>query len=393
MREADIAIAGAGLAGSTAAAMLARAGYGVVLIDPHPVYPPDFRCEKLDIGQIEILKQTGLADAVLKVATPDRSLSVARFGRLVDKRAGAQCGIFYERLVNAIRAEVPAAAFVAAKVTAVTTGADRQIVTLSTGEQISARLFVLANGLNIGLRHQLGIERKVRSANHSVSIGFNIKPLGRAAFDFSALTCFTEQPAKRLAYVAFFPIGSVTRANLFVYRDPHDLWFRQFRDKPRQTLLEAMPHLERITGPFEVEGTVKIRPVDLCITEGHRQPGFVLVGDAFATSCPAAGTGAGRALMDVERLCNVHIPQWFATPGMSLEKIETFYDDPVKCAYDAACARKAYTLRSLSIDPGLTWAAQRWAKFIALWLMGAFRHAFRRSDAREPARQLTAAKS
>ena len=65
MRETDIAIVGAGLAGSLAAAMLARAGIGVVLIDPHAVYPSDFRCEKLDGPQIAILKKTGIAGAVL----------------------------------------------------------------------------------------------------------------------------------------------------------------------------------------------------------------------------------------------------------------------------------------------------------------------------------------
>ena len=105
MREADIVIAGAGLAGSTAAAMLSRAGYNVLLVDPHTVYPPDFRCEKLDVSQIEILKKTGLADAVLKVATPDRALWIARFGRLVEKREGAQVGIFYD-LVNTVRAGI-----------------------------------------------------------------------------------------------------------------------------------------------------------------------------------------------------------------------------------------------------------------------------------------------
>jgi 2-polyprenyl-6-methoxyphenol hydroxylase-like FAD-dependent oxidoreductase len=36
-------------------------------------------------------------------------------------------------------------------------------VTLSTGEEISARLIVLANGLNISLRHSLGIGREVMS--------------------------------------------------------------------------------------------------------------------------------------------------------------------------------------------------------------------------------------
>ena len=47
MRYTDIAIIGGGLAGSTAAAMLGRAGISAVLIDPHPAYPPDFRVEKL----------------------------------------------------------------------------------------------------------------------------------------------------------------------------------------------------------------------------------------------------------------------------------------------------------------------------------------------------------
>lgn len=48
MQQTDIAIIGGGLAGSTAAAMLGHAGISTLLIDPHKVYPPDFRCEKLD---------------------------------------------------------------------------------------------------------------------------------------------------------------------------------------------------------------------------------------------------------------------------------------------------------------------------------------------------------
>ena len=376
MRQADIVIAGAGLAGSTAATMLSRAGYDVLLVDPHGVYPPDFRCEKLDRSQIEILKATGLDDAVLKVATPDRALWIARFGHLVEKREGAQVGIFYDNLVNTVRAEVPSKAFIAAKVTAIATSADRQTVTLSTGERISARLFVLANGLNIGLRHNVGIERKVMSEAHSISIGFDIKPAGRPAFDFSALTCYGEAPADRIAYVAMFPIGASTRANLFVYRDMQDPWLKEFREAPKQTLLKAMPHLKKLIGAFDIEGFVKIRPVDLYVSEGHRQAGIVLVGDAFATSCPAAGTGAGKALMDVGRLCNEYIPRWLETPGMGAEKIAAFYDDPVKRAYDAFCARKAYFLRSFSIDTGPYWTAQRWGKFVAHWLRGALRKPF-----------------
>src|SRR4029453_15669228 len=107
MRETDIVIAGAGLAGSTAAAMLARDGYGVVVVDPHPVYPPELRCEKRDGPQTQVLRRTGLADAVLRAGTFDGECWIARFGRVVEKRGGDQYGILYETLVNKIRAEIP----------------------------------------------------------------------------------------------------------------------------------------------------------------------------------------------------------------------------------------------------------------------------------------------
>ena len=72
MRYTDIAIIGGGLAGSTAAAMLGRAGIPAVLIDPRPVYPPDFRVEKLTRHkQVERFRKTGIAEAVLRAATHD----------------------------------------------------------------------------------------------------------------------------------------------------------------------------------------------------------------------------------------------------------------------------------------------------------------------------------
>ncbi len=89
-RQTDIAIVGGGLAGSLAAAMLGRAGHDAVLIDPHAIYPKDFRCEKLDGGQIKLLAKTGLAEAALKTATPDDEVWIARFGQLVNIRPNGQ---------------------------------------------------------------------------------------------------------------------------------------------------------------------------------------------------------------------------------------------------------------------------------------------------------------
>jgi len=383
MRQTDIAIVGGGLAGSLAAAMLGRAGIDAVLIDPHAVYPPDFRCEKLDGSQVRILEKTGLADAVLRAATPDREVWVARFGRVVEKRRGDQNGIFYAPLVNTVRAQIPdEVEFIEAKATGISTGASRQTVTLSSADQISARLVVLANGLNIGLRHSLGMTREIISECHSVSIGFDVKPADQRTFDFSALTYYAERTRDRAALITLFPIGSSMRANLFVYRDMHDPWLQRMRAAPQETLFAIMPGLRTLTGMFEVTSFVQIRPVDLYATEGHRQAGIVLVGDAFATSCPAAGTGALKVLNDVERLCNVHIPRWLETPDMQEEKIAAFYDDPVKTACDGFSIAKAHQLRSFSIDAGLPWRARRLIKFIGQWGIGAMRRIAGRLSAR-----------
>ena len=91
MRETDIAIVGGGLAGSTAAAMLGRAGIRAVVIDPHPTYPPDFRCEKLDSSQVALLHKTGLAGPVLRAATIDGG-NLCRAFRSLD-RPPAECPV------------------------------------------------------------------------------------------------------------------------------------------------------------------------------------------------------------------------------------------------------------------------------------------------------------
>jgi 2-polyprenyl-6-methoxyphenol hydroxylase-like FAD-dependent oxidoreductase len=374
MRYTDIAIVGGGLAGSIAAAALGRDGVDAILIDPNPIYPPDFRCEKLGGCQVDILRKTGLAEAALRATTHDGAVWIARFGYLVDKKPSDQYGILYDHLVNAIRAEIPdSVAQINAKATAIATSNDRQRVTLSDGAELSARLVVLANGLNKGLRRSLGIENRIISKCHSITIGFDLAPVGRPAFDFPALTFYPQRALDRMAYLTLFPVGDAMRANLMVYRDIDDPWLRQLRRAPEDALRALMPKLRAITGEFRVVGPLRIRPADLYVSDGHLQPGVVLVGDAFATSCPAGGTGTDKVFTDVERLCNIHIPTWLASPGMAVEKIATFYDDPVKKACDAWSTEKAYQLRALSTDNGLSWRAQRWARFLARFAQGRIR--------------------
>lgn len=378
MRYTDVAIVGGGLAGSTAAAMLGWAGVSAILIDPHTLYPPELRCEKLGGEQLDLLRKTGLADATLRATTLDGEVWEARFGHVVAKKPSDQHGIMYDTLVNTVRAQIPQdVATIHAKASSISNGPERQKIVLSNGEEISARLVVLANGLNVGLRHMLGIKRHVISECHSVTLGFDVEPVGRAAFDFPALTYWPKRSSSRIAYLSIFPIGAAMRANFMVYREMTDPWLQQFRQAPEETMRATMPGLQRMMGEFKVSGPVKIRPADLFVTEGYLQPGIALVGDAFSTSCPAAGTGTTKVFTDVERLCNVYIPQWLATDGMEVRKIAEFYSDPEKMACEARCLAKAYHLRSLSTDNGLSWRARRWARFVVRLSQG-MRHSIRK---------------
>lgn len=365
MLNTDVAIVGGGLAGSTAAAMLGRKGYDAVLVDPHKHYPPDFRCEKLDASQIRLLRKTGLADAVLRAATLDQQLWVARSGRVVDRKQNGQPALVYHDLINTIRAQIPPSVkVITAKANAIATGGTRQHLTLSNGEEISARLIVLASGLNLGLRHRLGIEREVISPCHSISIGFYLKPVGRPNFEFRALTYYAESVNSRAAYITLFPIGMMMRGNLFVYRGTDDPWLGEMRRDGAAALRALLPRLHELIGDVEVRD-VKVRPVDLYVSKGYRRAGIVLLGDAFSTSCPAAGTGCNKVFTDVERLCNAHIPGWLSTASMAKDKIDAFYDDEIKIDCDDFSINKAYYLRSFSTETGPIWSARRSAKFLA----------------------------
>jgi 2-polyprenyl-6-methoxyphenol hydroxylase-like FAD-dependent oxidoreductase len=99
--------------------------------------------------------------------------------------------------------------------------------------------------------------------------------------------------------------------------------------------------------------------MDIAVADNCRQAGVVVIGDAYQTSCPAAGTGVSRLLTDVERLCTVHVPQWLKTSGMPASKIAAFYDDDEKRNVDRRALSMAEYRRSLTVATDLRWKAHR----------------------------------
>ncbi|RUU59803.1 FAD-dependent oxidoreductase, partial [Mesorhizobium sp. M2C.T.Ca.TU.002.02.1.1] len=58
--EVDVAIVGAGLAGTILATTLAKAGRKVALVDPHRIHHDEFRAEKTRSEQMGLFEKLGL---------------------------------------------------------------------------------------------------------------------------------------------------------------------------------------------------------------------------------------------------------------------------------------------------------------------------------------------
>ncbi|MDA9480329.1 2-polyprenyl-6-methoxyphenol hydroxylase [Bradyrhizobium sp. CCBAU 65884] len=362
---ADIAIVGGGLAGSLAAAVLARAGHRIVLIDKRAVYPDEFRVEKIGGHQLAMLRKLGFLDALENVACRYDQVLNIREGKVVDVSVGQAYGFPYADLVAMARSRIPEPSdLIVDEVTAISCSDDVQHLELASGRRVTARLVVLATGMAAALGYKLGIKRQILAERHSVSFGFTIARGDGAPFDFEALTCYGERTADGIDYLSLFPVRAGMRANLFMFRDPTDPIMRELRREPEATVLRLLPGLRPYLGDFRVTDRVQNWVMDLTVVEGHLQPGIVLIGDAFQTNCPAAGTGVARLLVDVDRLCTEYAPKWLATPGMDQEKITQFYSDRDKIAADQQSLKMARFRQALTSRNDIGWDVRRRLHFL-----------------------------
>jgi 2-polyprenyl-6-methoxyphenol hydroxylase-like FAD-dependent oxidoreductase len=354
----DVAIIGAGVAGTSAASALSLAGLSVALIDFRDQHPPDFRAEKIGERQVAFFDAFGLGPAARRQLTAFDGVWVHRFGRIVERNAKREYSSPYGDLVNALRKALPPQVeMIVGRVAHVRTSIDRQEIEFGDGRTLSARLLIVATGYGENIRNQLGMRTRMISPKHSLGIGFDLdNPI--SAYPFASLVWITERPADQAAAITLFPMADRMRANLFLYRPPDDPWSMAFRRDPAAGLLELFPQFARTFPAMKVSGHVAVRPMDLMQVENYRQAGVVLIGDSFLTTCPVSGTGIDKALNDVDRLRRI-APSWFATTGMAAEKVGQFYDDPVKRSVDAAGLRLSLRERAIRMDHGPVAFARR----------------------------------
>ncbi|MCW6510488.1 FAD-dependent oxidoreductase [Lichenifustis flavocetrariae] len=356
--EADVAVIGAGLAGSLTALSLSRRGCSVTLIDLHAEPQVEFRAEQLVGPQMSRLAALGVLDAMLDGSAANRSTVNGRRGQVLDRSTVDQFGLPYHRMVSAVRAAMPPTVrVVTAPVANIDTSLDRQTICFKDGSRLEARLVVLATGLSTALPKRMGIGFRTISAAHSMAFGFDVA-LERPQKQLMPLVYYADDIGKQLDYLALFDMEGTIRANLFGYQDKQSGWIKDFCANPTNELRAALPKLGDLLGPYRVTSAVQLRSNDLRVACEPARAGVVLVGDAFQTPCPAAGTGIDRLLSDVMTLSR-HAPSWLASPGMSADKIAAYYADPDKLSVDAECLRIADYRRAVSTEPGVAWAFHR----------------------------------
>ncbi len=356
--SAEIIIVGGGLAGTALAVVLGRQGRRVIVVDLHASCPPLFRAEKIEKEQVRLLRKLGLLEHLLPYAGQVREVWGGFDGRVFKTSPIEQYGLKYAKMVNALRAQMPATVVNrVGRVEAISNSDQVQRVKLEGGEELTSQLVVLACGSRADFLADLGMRRRVVQKDQSLGIGFDFVAESQP-FRFDALTYYSMSPSTCIDYLTLFKFRDVMRANLFIFRSASDPWVREFMQQPEAMLRRHLPKLNRITGEYRVTGTVESSRVDLYKTEFDPVPGVVMIGDAAQSACPATGRGLDKVMTDVDVLSEC-VPGWLATPGMSAGKMADYYQHPRKLAMDSSALQSSQDHRRLAIDTSLHYRIHR----------------------------------
>lgn len=361
----DVIIVGAGVAGTAAASVLARAGFSVAIVDSNDRFPDVFRAEIMGSDHVALLDSMGLLDALRPVGTKMCIVEEAWRGVRFKRNNTEHYSLSYEVLVNTLRTSMPTGVhFINAKVRCIKPSSGTSTVYLSDGKEFTSRLVVLATGASGNLYKQLNITKRIVSRMHSITFGAFIEPAAGQAFNFQELTYWGDNDEAMIMLATFFPLGSSMRFNLVTHWQGQDPRTTELMNNPNAVLEQLMPRLRQITGYFDVVGRVDARPIHIHAVEGHIQPGLVLVGDAFSISCPGIGTGVSKALNDVEILSRKYVPQWLASSGMGVDKITQFYEDSDKKRYDKRTLDMSLRTHLTAVDPDPFWRMRRYVRLL-----------------------------
>ncbi len=318
----DVLVAGGGVAGLTAAAAFATAGFSVLCVDPVPPVTSadaegsDLRSTAFLAPAVDLLRRAGLWDRLAPHAAPLRVMRIADAGgdegmirETADFEArelGAE--VFGWNLPNwllrremvARAAEFPAAELRAGvRVERVTPRTDAALAALSDGTQVRAALLVAADGRDSGIREGLGIGMRrwgygqkavVFAVTHTVPHGDVSTEIHRSGGPFT-LVPLTDRDGLHASAVVWMEAG------------------------PRAAELAAMPddtfeaalNLRAcgVLGDLRLSSRRMLWPIVTQIADRFDGPRTALVAEAAHVVPPIGAQGLNMSLADIAALLDL----------------------------------------------------------------------------------------
>ncbi len=313
LTDYDVVIAGGGMTGATLAialAQLAPAGqpWRIALIEAHQpqsAHPGfDGRAIALAAGSVEALRQLKLWSSWQPTAHAIRHIHVSEQGHAGRVTLSAeefqQPALGYvlelsaagQRLYEQLALHTNIRHYCPAKLTACVQSADLVTLTLSSGEQITTRLLVGADGAQSILQSQLNL------------------PVAQHDFQQSAVitTLQTEQAVAARAWERFTPHGPLALLPLGEYM--YSVVWCQSPDNAQQTMqlpeAEFTRQLQQAfgfrAGHFVQTGARAVYPLALRYLTQSTHHRVVLLGNAAHQLHPVAGQGFNLAMRDIMAL-------------------------------------------------------------------------------------------
>ncbi len=309
----DVVIAGGGMTGATLAialAQLAPAGrpWRIALIEAHqpqPAHPGfDGRAIALAAGSVEALQQLKLWSSWLPAAHAIRHIHVSEQGHAgrvtLDAEEFQQPALGYvlelavagQRLYEQLALYANISHFCPSKLTACVQSADSVTLTLSSGEQITTRLLVGADGAQSILQAQLNLPVKLHDFQQSAII----------------TTLQTEQAVAARAWERFTPHGPL--ALLPLGEQTYSVVWCQSHENAQQAMqlteAEFTRQLQQAfgfkAGRFVHSGARAVYPLALRYLTQSTHHRVVLLGNAAHQLHPVAGQGFNLAMRDIMAL-------------------------------------------------------------------------------------------